>query len=87
MQSNYINSALLSQIIEHNKVTTLFQNGDRFRSGKIYHRSGAELSVKWLLDAYINLQKLTDLTIVPVMISYDRIFEQGNLSQEMITGE
>ena len=27
------------------------------------------------------------LTIVPIMISYDRIFEQGNLTQEMITGE
>ena len=36
---------------------------------------------------YLNLHKLTNITIVPVMISYDRIFEQGNLSQEMITGE
>ena len=25
--------------------------------------------------------------IVPVMISYDRIYEQGNLAREMITGE
>ena len=68
-------------------MTTLFQNGDRFRSGKIYHRRNADLSVKWLLDVYLNLHKLTNITIVPVMISYDRIFEQGNLSQEMITGE
>ena len=46
------------------------------------------MSIKWLLDAYIALQKVTDgVTIVPVMISYDRVFEQRNLSQEMITGE
>ena len=71
---------MLTEIIDNNKVTTLFQNGDRFRSGKIYHRRNADLSVKWLLDVYLNLHKLTNITIVPVMISYDRIFEQGNLS-------
>lgn len=48
----------------------------------------ADLAVKWLIDAYMRLSKLkNDMIIVPVMISYDRIFEQGNLSQEMITGE
>ena len=48
----------------------------------------ADLAVKWLLDAYQNLLKLKeDLVIVPVQINYDRVFEQGNLSQEMITGQ
>ena len=43
----------------------------------------------WLLEAYSNvISKLkTNVMIVPVMISYDRIYEQGNLSREMITGE
>ena len=72
----------------NNNITTLFQNGDRFRSGKISNKCSADQSIKWVIDAYMNLQKLNkDLTIVPVMISYDRIFEQGNLSREMITGE
>ena len=76
-----MNSSLLTEIILNNKLTTIFQNGDRFRSGKIYHRMSADLSIKWLLDVYMNMSKLkTDLTIVPVMISYDRIFEQGNLT-------
>ena len=48
----------------------------------------ADLAVKWLIDAYQRLSKLkNEMIIVPVMISYDRIFEQGNLTQEMITGE
>jgi len=46
------------------------------------------LSMLWLLDAYMNLavyQK--NLTIVPVMVSYDRIFEYQNLATEMVAGE
>ena len=43
--------------------------------------------MKWLLDAYLNLRfHKTNLMIVPVMISYDRIYEQGNLAREMIAG-
>ena len=46
------------------------------------------MSIRWLLDAYSNLTKLkSNIMIVPVMISYDRIYEQGNLAREMITGE
>ena len=88
LQSDYINSALLTEIISTNNVTTVFQNGERFRSGKIYNRINPDMAIKWLLNAFENLQKLdSNITIVPVMISYDRIFEQGNLSREMITSE
>ena len=34
LQSNYVNSSLLREIIEHNQLTTVFQNANRFRSGK-----------------------------------------------------
>jgi hypothetical protein len=45
------------------------------------------LSVSWLLDAYKGLPLLAaNLVVVPVMISYDRIFETNNLTSEMVKG-
>lgn len=87
LQSNYVNSAILKEIIENNKITTVFQNNLRLRSGKLHHRVLPDMSVKWLLDTYITLSLANkNLTIVPVMVSYDRIFEIQNLSSEMVSG-
>lgn len=88
LQSNYINSTLLKEIIENNKVTTLMQNRCRFRSGKLHQRNEADMSIKWLLDAYTNLVGLKkDVVIVPVMLCYDRVYEQNNIAEEMITAQ
>lgn len=82
-----MNSALLKEIIENNKITTVFQNNNRLRSGKLHRRVMADMAVKWLLDTYITLSLVNkNLTIVPVMVSYDRIFEIQNLSSEMVSG-
>lgn len=46
------------------------------------------MSVRWLLEAFLNLQKMNkNIFIVPIMINYDRIYEQNNLSIEMISGK
>jgi glycerol-3-phosphate O-acyltransferase len=46
------------------------------------------MSIRWLLAAYQNLTSLSDkITIVPVMMSYDRIFEHINIAREMISGD
>lgn len=55
VQQSYVNSALLKEVIEHNSITTLFQNSHRLRSGKLSVPQSADLSMLWLLDAYINL--------------------------------
>jgi hypothetical protein len=31
---NYVNHSLLQEVLEHNVITTLFQNDERIRSGK-----------------------------------------------------
>ena len=55
------------------------------RTGKFYRRTTADLSIQWILDAYRDLPSLADdLVIVPVMASYDRLFETHNLTQEMV---
>ena len=46
------------------------------------------MSIRWLLDAYTQLAgQNKNITLVPVTISYDRIYEQSNLAREMITGK
>jgi len=47
------------------------------------------MAVKWIIDAYLNLhQSLSkNLVLVPVMISYDRIFERKNFTAEMVSGK
>jgi glycerol-3-phosphate O-acyltransferase len=89
LQGNYVNSALLSEVIKNNTVTTLFQNRRRLRAGKLNFKKQADKSMTWLFDAYQSVKESVkaNVMIVPVMISYDRIYEQGNLSREMITGE
>ena len=46
------------------------------------------MSVRWLLEAFLNLNKIgKNIVIVPIMINYDRIYEQNNLSIEMVSGK
>ena len=52
LQSNYINSELLKEIINNNQVTTIFQNDQRFRAGKLRRTQQANMSVRWLLEAF-----------------------------------
>jgi glycerol-3-phosphate O-acyltransferase len=45
------------------------------------------MSIRWLLEAFKSLQANgTNVTIVPVSVSYDRIYEHDNLATEMING-
>jgi len=87
LQSRYLNSALLQETIENNRLTMVFQNSERLRTGKFHRRTSPDLSVSWLLDVYRGLPLLAEsLVIVPVMVSYDRIFETANLTSEMVKG-
>ena len=48
----------------------------------------ADMSVKWLLESFQQFSKVSgkSLNIVPVMVSYDRKFESGNIAAEMVSG-
>jgi glycerol-3-phosphate O-acyltransferase len=44
--------------------------------------------VRWLLESFREIPGLADnIVIVPVMTSYERLFETGNLTNEMIKNE
>ena len=46
------------------------------------------MSVRWLMESHFELGKLgKKIHIVPLMISYDRIYEQNNLPSEMMSEE
>ena len=46
------------------------------------------MSVRWLMESHFELNKLgKKIHIVPLMISYDRIYEQNNLPSEMMSEE
>lgn len=46
------------------------------------------MAIRWLLDTYLSLlsRNSSNLVIVPVMISYDRLYEANNLAMEMVDG-
>ena len=69
-------------------MTTIFQNGERFRTGKLNRQSVSEMAIRWIMDTYcrLNVGK-ENLVIVPVNISYDRMYESSNLATEMISGK
>ena len=85
ISSYYLNSALLTETVEHNKITMLYQNSQRLRSGKINRKQTADMAIRWLLEAYLSLkEKNKNIHVVPVMINYDRIYEPNNLSSDML---
>lgn len=88
IQSSYTNSALIREVIKKNQVTTIFQNGERIRAGKLNRQSFSDMAIRWIIDTYcrLNASIHESLVVVPVNISYDRIYESQNLAIEMING-
>lgn len=60
----------------------------RLCSGKFNELVMPDLSILWLLQAYLSNRQDKNKTIhlVPVSINYERIFEHRNLANEMISG-
>lgn len=86
LQSKFINSSLLKEIVADSKLTMVFQNSERLRTGKFYRRTTSDLSIEWIIDAFRGLPKEAErIVLVPVMVSYDRVFEVRNLTKSMVT--
>lgn len=63
----------------------VFQNSERLKTGKFYRRTKSDLSIQWIMDAYRNMpEQAENIVIVPVVASYDRIFETTNLTNNMV---
>jgi len=55
MQSRYVNSSLLREIISRNQITTIFQNAERYRASKLNRQSNSDMAIRWLIDAFESL--------------------------------
>jgi glycerol-3-phosphate O-acyltransferase len=84
---NYVNQALIQEVVESNLVTTIYQNDERPRSGKFNLPMYPDNMIKLILKSYLGLKKYQyDIKLVPVCIEYDRIFDSKYLSTEIQRG-
>lgn len=84
---NYVNSSIFSDVVENNIITTIFQNDARIRTGKFIIPKVGEMSTKLVIQALSKLKMLKyNVKIVPVCITYERIWEASYLANEMISG-
>ena len=65
----------------------MFQNDLRIRSGKFNLPTIADISVQWLLQAYLQSMQRDgkNVFIFPVSINYERLFEIRNIADMMVS--
>lgn len=59
------------------------------RSGKLTQPVVADMGILWLMQSYVTslMQEGKSVTLVPVAINYERVFELRNLATEMVSGK
>lgn len=66
----------------------VYTNDSRLRSGKFSKPIMSDISVLWLLQAYITSMQAEGKTVhlVPLVISHERLFDIRHLATEMVSG-
>ncbi|MFO0116408.1 MAG: hypothetical protein ACK521_01885 [bacterium] len=87
LQWSYVNQAVISEILSKYRFLLMFQNDLRIRSGKFNLPTVADISVQWLLQAYLQSMQRDgkNVYILPVSINYDRLFEIRNIADMMVS--
>ena len=59
------------------------------RSGRFTQPTVPDISIEWLMQAYLTtLQREgKNIHLVPIAINYDRLFEIRNLATEIVSGD
>ena len=67
----------------------MFSNDVRIRSGKFNQPTIADISVQWLLQAYLSsMQKEgKNVYVFPISINYERLFEIKNIADAMVSSK
>lgn len=62
-------------------------NSSKLHQNKVSLSSKPEVSIKYLLEAYKQLDDLmqNNMYIVPIIMTYDRVFELSKFTKEMLT--
>ena len=89
MQESYITMALIREILAQEQLLVLFQNDERMRSGRFTQPTVADISIEWIMQAYVSAlhRDGKSIHLVPVAINYDRLFEIRNLATEIVSGD
>lgn len=87
LQWSYMNQAVIREIISKYRFLLMFQNDIRIRSGKFSHPTISDLSVQWLLQAYLaSMQRdARNVYVFPVSVNYERLFEIRNIADMMVS--
>jgi len=87
LQWSYTNQAVLRELINKYRLVMMFQNDVRIRSGKFTQPTSPDITIQWLLQAYLSsLQKDgKNVHIVPITVQYERLFELRNIAAEMVS--
>lgn len=78
---------MIREIISKYHFLLMFENDLRIRSGKFNYPTMADLSVQWLLQAYMasSQRDARNVYIFPVSINYERLFEIRNIADMMVS--
>lgn len=81
--------ATIREILSIDKLLVCFQNEERMRSGRFTQPTVADISIEWLMQAYMTtLQREgKNIHLVPIAINYDRLFEIRNLATEIVSDD
>lgn len=87
-QYDFINIQLIKETISDNKAISMHLNSSKLHQNKVSLASQPEVSIKYLLEAYKQLDLLqNNMFIVPIIITYDRVFELSKIAKEMLTAQ
>jgi glycerol-3-phosphate O-acyltransferase len=89
LQSSYTNQAVIREIIKKHRFLLMFQNDLRIRSGKFNNPTMSDISVQWLLQAYLSSWQKDgkNVYVIPVSINYERLFEIRNIADMMVSND
>lgn len=59
------------------------------RSGRFTQPTVSDISIEWLMQVYLSTFRTEgkNIHLIPVAITYDRLFEMRNLANEIVSGQ
>ena len=54
MQEGYITQAIIREYLSSEKLLVMFQNEERMRSGRFTQPTVSDISVEWIMQAYLS---------------------------------
>ena len=63
----------------------MFQNEARMKTGKFNRPTVPDISVEWLLQAFVFNDHSKTVHVIPISITKDRLLDMSNLADHMVS--